>query len=79
MTGLFPVPMHKLDLITGLKNRKCELIGVIGRHAFHIFDKTHATWISHNEELGYVTMSRSKMSREKIQKKESKGKKCIIF
>ena len=31
----------------------CELYGVVGRRAFHIFDKTHMTWVCCSKLLGY--------------------------
>jgi hypothetical protein len=29
------------------------MFGVVGRRAFHIFDKTHMTWVCSSKALGY--------------------------
>ena len=65
--GCLSITKDKLELINELKNKKCELIGVAGRHAFHVFDKTHNTWISHTESLGYVTISRQKRGKKNVK------------
>ena len=44
---------HKQQLLKDLKRQRCELIGIVGRRAFHIFDKTNRTWISNSLALGY--------------------------
>ena len=47
----------KRQLLRGLTKRHCELYGVVGRRAFHIFDKTHKTWICSSKALGYQLLS----------------------
>lgn len=47
----------KRQLLRGLTKQHCELIGVVGRRAFHIFDKTHMTWICSSKALGYQMLS----------------------
>lgn len=48
--------LTKEDLITSLKPGKCDLIGVMGRHALHVFDRTHQSWVYSSDELGYETL-----------------------
>lgn len=43
----------KRDLLLDCKNKHCNLIGIVGRVAFHIFDETYMTWICSSEALGY--------------------------
>jgi len=45
--------MDKQRLLKDLKKKRCELLGVVGRRAFHIFDSTHRIWITNSLELGY--------------------------
>jgi len=35
----------------------CNFIGIVGRHAFHIFDVSCKRWVSHCSELGYQTLA----------------------
>ena len=39
--------------MNNLTKKNCELVGIVGRKAFHIFDKTHRTWICSSRALGY--------------------------
>jgi hypothetical protein len=48
---------QKCDLLIDLSKQKCELIGVVGRKAFHIFDKTNMTWIANIRALGYQELA----------------------
>lgn len=34
----------------------CDLIGIMGRKALHIFDKTYMIWICSSTKLGYETL-----------------------
>ena len=44
---------EKRELLKSLARKRCSLLGVVGRRAFHIFDATHRTWICSSKELGY--------------------------
>lgn len=44
-------------LLKDLSQQKCELYGIIGRRAFHIFDKTHMVWICNSKKLGYIHLA----------------------
>lgn len=48
--------LTKEDLITSLRPGKCDLIGVMGRHALHVFDRLHRSWVYSSEDLGYETL-----------------------
>ena len=50
---------NKKLLLRGLTKKNCELYGVIGRRAFHIFDKTHLTWICSSKVLGYQYLDKN--------------------
>ena len=52
----FPIDCEHFSVPQDLRSKNRELIGVVGRQAFHIFDKTNLTWISHTEMLGSVTL-----------------------
>lgn len=43
---------QKRQHLRGLAGESCELIGVVGRRAFHVFDKRHMTWICSSKDLG---------------------------
>ena len=47
------VTEEKKQLLLRLSLQRCQLIGIVGRRAFHIFDKTHKTWICSSKKLGY--------------------------
>jgi hypothetical protein len=36
--------------------KRCDLIGIKGRKALHIFDKTYMTWICSSTKLGFETL-----------------------
>jgi len=46
----------KANLLRDFRRARCNLVGVVGRKAFHIFDLTHMTWICSSNSLGYETM-----------------------
>ena len=48
------VKPDKRELLKDCRRKHSELIGVVGRKAFHIFDKTAMTWICSSEALGYA-------------------------
>ncbi len=48
--------LNKEDLIISLKPGKCDLIGVMGRHALHVFDRSHRSWVFSSDLLGYETL-----------------------
>ena len=50
---------EKIDLIEDTKLRRCNLYGVIGRYAFHVFDRTNLTWITAADKLGYANLANS--------------------
>jgi hypothetical protein len=50
------VSKEKSLFLTDKHRKKCDLVGVIGREAFHIFDKANMTWIAAIEELGYAKL-----------------------
>jgi hypothetical protein len=60
----------KRQLLRGLTKQHCELYGVVGRRAFHIFDKTHMTWICSSKALGYQMLSQ--LSRDPDTEDENK-------
>jgi hypothetical protein len=43
----------KKRLLRDCMIKRCDLIGVVGRKAFHVFDKTYMTWICSSANLGY--------------------------
>lgn len=45
--------ISKRNLLKDYSKRNCDLIGIVGRKAFHIFDKTHRTWICSSKNLAY--------------------------
>jgi hypothetical protein len=48
--------VERQSILKDLLKKKCELIGVVGRNAFHIFDKTNLTWFCSIKALGYETL-----------------------
>lgn len=48
--------LTKEDLITSLKPGKCDLVGVMGRRALHVFDRSHRAWVYSSDALGYETL-----------------------
>ena len=46
----------KEKLLKELSKRKLELVGVVGRYAFHIFNKTNRCWVSSSEALAYSNL-----------------------
>ena len=46
----------KKMLLRDCKKKRCDLIGIVGRKALHIFDKTYMTWICSSAKLGYETL-----------------------
>ena len=50
-------PIKKTMLLDPVIKRKCELIGVLGRRCFHLFDKTHLTWVCSVKQLGYEKLT----------------------
>ena len=47
------VKAWKAQVIEHLKTNRCDLVGVMGRNAFHVFDKISMNWICSNKYLGY--------------------------
>lgn len=48
------VSPEKQAILRDCRRKRSELIGVVGRIAFHIFDKSAMTWICSSESLGYA-------------------------
>jgi hypothetical protein len=68
----------KRDLLMDIRREKCDLVGVIGRHAFHIFDKTNRLWIANIEKLGYLTLAEEKPKKQSNRDQEVKNKKEML-
>lgn len=54
----------KRALLKDLTRKRCELVGVVGRNAFHIFDKTNRTWICSSKAHGYIRLFESSDNQE---------------
>jgi hypothetical protein len=48
----------KQELLTDLSRSKPTLVGILGRHAFHIYNKTDRTWMCHIDALGYQALAK---------------------
>jgi len=48
--------MEKRALLQDLKQKRSQLIGILGRKGIHIFDATTRTWITSSEKLGYEAL-----------------------
>ena len=64
------VTEDKKQLLLKLSLQRCQLIGIVGRRAFHIFDKTHRTWICSSRALGYKHLADITKSEEEIDSNE---------
>ena len=51
-----PNDKSKIIELRELSKLKCELIGVVGRNAFHVFNKTNMSWIISSKELAYCKL-----------------------
>ena len=66
---------EKRQQLRDLSRKKCHLMGIVGRRAFHIFDKTHRTWICSTKKLGYQKLAKISQDKdsdgEELTKKKS--------
>jgi hypothetical protein len=53
-----------------LIKRRSEFVGIVGRHAFHIFDKNNRVWISSSEDLGYESLMPRRGSSDQDEQSE---------
>ena len=63
----------KKMLLRDCKKKRCDLIGIMGTKALHIFDKTHMTWICSSTKLGYEILLPSTYSDEDSWSDQSDG------
>lgn len=54
-------------MLNELLKRRSEFVGIVGRHAFHIFDKNNRVWISSSADLGYESLMPKKFGSEKSE------------
>jgi len=40
-----------------MKVKNCDLVGIVGRRAFHVFDRTNLKWVCSSRALGYQTLA----------------------
>ena len=50
-------PIVKGILSDPVQLKKCQIIGVIGRRCFHLFDKKHMQWLCSAKKLGYEKLT----------------------
>ena len=48
---------YRTAFTSNIASAKHNRGGVVGRRAFHIFDKTNRTWITNSKELGYQKLA----------------------
>lgn len=46
----------RIALANDLKLKRGEFVGIVGRKAFHIFDKANRRWVASSQQLGYQTL-----------------------
>jgi len=53
-----------------LVKRRSEFVGIVGRHAVHIFDKVNRVWISSSADLGYESLMPNRRGSEEDEQSE---------
>ena len=53
-------------------------MGIIGRRAFHIFDKTHRTWITSTKKLGYQKLAKISQDDDSDKEKKETGDDVVV-
>lgn len=69
---------EKRQLLLGLSRQKCQLMGIVGRRAFHIFDKTHRTWITSTKKLGYQKLAKISQDEDSDKEKKEEGNDVVV-